>query len=54
MKSTPGSARATPLHGQVKFVPSIRNLFSLVPEPNAEMVVWCRLTATWPRSRARP
>ena len=28
-----------PLHGQVKFVPSIRNWFSLVPEPNAETVV---------------
>ena len=39
MKSTPGSARATPLHGQVKFVPSIRNWFSLVPEPNADTVV---------------
>src|SRR3954454_10651499 len=39
MKSTPGSARATPLHGQVKFVPSMRNWFSLVPEPNADTVV---------------
>ncbi len=39
MKSTPGSARATPLHGQVKLVPSIRNWFSLVPEPNADTVV---------------
>src|SRR4051812_22361644 len=39
MKSTPGSERATPLHGQVKLVPSIRNWFSLVPEPNAEIVV---------------
>src|SRR5438128_11721688 len=39
MKSTPGSARATPLHGQVKFVPSNRNWFSFVPEPNADTVV---------------
>src|SRR4029078_3092729 len=39
MKSTPASARATPLHGQVKLVPSIRNWFSLVHEPNDEMVV---------------
>ncbi len=39
MKSTPGSVRATPLHGQVVFMPSSRNWFSLVPEPNAEMVV---------------
>src|SRR6476619_926752 len=39
MKSTPGSERATPLHGHVVFVPSIRNWFSLVPEPNAEIVV---------------
>src|SRR5436190_22870221 len=39
MKSTPGSNRATPLHGQVVLVPSIRNWFSLVPEPNAEVVV---------------
>ena len=36
MKSTPGSDRASPLHGQVKFVPSMRNWFSLVPEPNAD------------------
>jgi hypothetical protein len=36
MKSTPGSATPPPLHGQVKLVPSIRNKFSLVPEPNAE------------------
>src|SRR3954447_1933819 len=36
MKSTPGSARATPLAGEVKFVPSIRNVFSLAPEPNAD------------------
>src|SRR6185295_1135439 len=39
MKSTPGSERAMPLHGQVKLVPSIRNWFSLVPDPNAETVV---------------
>ena len=39
MKSTPGSERATPLHGQVVFMPSMRNWFSLVPEPNAEIVV---------------
>src|SRR5215831_7265824 len=39
MKSIPGSARAMPVHGQVKLVPSMRNWFSLVPEPNAEMVV---------------
>src|ERR1700730_9237590 len=39
MKSTPGSDRAMPLHGQVKFVPSMRNWFSLVPEPNADTVV---------------
>jgi hypothetical protein len=39
MKSMPGSDRATPLHGQVKFVPSIRNWFSLTPEPNADRVV---------------
>src|SRR4030095_16431528 len=36
MKSTPGSATPPPLHGQVKLVASIRNKFSLVPEPNAE------------------
>src|SRR4029450_5316842 len=36
MKSTPGSAAPPPLQGQVKVVPSIRNRFSLVPEPNAE------------------
>ncbi|MEO7405462.1 MAG: hypothetical protein ABIZ92_00475 [Vicinamibacterales bacterium] len=40
MKSTPGSARAMPLHGQVKFVPSTRNWFSFVPEPNADTVVF--------------
>ena len=28
-----------PTHGHVKLVPSMRNWFSLVPEPNAEMVV---------------
>ena len=39
MKSRPGSVRATPLHGQVVFMPSMRNWFSLVPEPKAEIVV---------------
>src|SRR5437870_175272 len=39
MKSTPGSARAMPLHGHVKFVPSMRNWFSLVPDPDADTVV---------------
>ena len=39
MTSTLGSARATPLRsGQVKFVPSMRNRFSLPPEPNADTV----------------
>src|SRR4051812_48715090 len=38
MTSTLGSARDTPAHGQVKLVPSIRNRFSLPPEPNAETV----------------
>src|SRR3954469_24419761 len=37
--STPGSERATPLQGQVVLVPSIRNWFSLTPDPNAEIVV---------------
>src|SRR5262249_59599612 len=36
--SAPGSARDTPAQGQVKFVPSMRNRFSLPPEPNAEML----------------
>src|SRR4051812_47600969 len=36
MKSTPGSARATPLAGEVKLVPSMRNVFSLTPEPKAD------------------
>ena len=35
----PGSARASPLHGHVKFVPSMRNVFSLVPEPNADTLL---------------
>ena len=39
MKSTPGSDRATPLQGQVKFVPSIRNWFSLTPDPSADTLV---------------
>src|SRR6195256_6042337 len=38
MTSTLGSARETPAHGQVKFVPSMRNRFSLPPEPNADTV----------------
>ena len=32
----PGSERATPLLVDVKLVPSMRNVFSLAPEPNAE------------------
>src|SRR5215217_1900462 len=39
MKSTPGSDRASPLHGHVKFVPSMRNVFSFVPEPKAETLL---------------
>src|SRR5262249_31373302 len=39
MTSTLGSARDTPAQGQVKFVPSMRNRFSLPPEPNAETVL---------------
>src|SRR5215467_16058589 len=39
MKSTPGSDLATPLHGHVVLVPSIRNWFSFVPDPKAEIVV---------------
>ena len=39
MKSMPGSARASPLHGHVKFVPSMRNVFSFVPEPNADTLL---------------
>jgi hypothetical protein len=35
----PGSERAIPMHGQVKFVPSIRNMLALIPEPNADTVV---------------
>jgi len=38
MTSTLGSARETPAHGQVKFVPSMRNRFSLPPDPNADTV----------------
>ena len=38
MKSTPGSDHASPLQGQVKFVPSIKIAFSFAPEPNAEML----------------
>ena len=39
MKSTPGSALAAPFEGDVKSVPSIRKVFSLVPEPKAEIVL---------------
>src|SRR5919204_5607191 len=39
MTSTLGSARDTPWQGQVKFVPSMRNRFSLPPEPSADMVL---------------
>src|SRR6266542_761502 len=38
MMSTLGSARDTPAQGQVKFVPSMRNRFSLPPEPKAATV----------------
>src|SRR5262249_38973087 len=38
MTSTLGSARDTPWHGHVKFVPSIRNIFSLTPAPNEDTV----------------
>ena len=31
--------RATPLHGQVKLVPSMRNAFSLTADPNTETVL---------------
>src|ERR1700687_1488080 len=39
MTSTLGSARATPEQGHVKLVPSIRNRFSLLPEPKADTVL---------------
>src|SRR5215470_17653334 len=39
MTSTSGSARDTPWQGQVKFVPSIRNMFSLTPAPKADTVL---------------
>src|SRR5438445_7004947 len=39
MTSTLGSARDTPWQGQVKFVPSTRNRFSLTPEPKADTVL---------------
>ena len=51
MKSTPGSDRATPLQGQVVLVPSIRNWFSFVPEPNAEIVVTVPLDGDVQRPR---
>src|SRR4029453_16845580 len=38
MVSTAGSARDTPAHGHVNFVPSMRNEFSLTPEPNTDTV----------------
>ena len=38
MTSVLGSARATPEQGHVKFVPSMRNRFSLPPDPNAATV----------------
>src|SRR3982751_6607284 len=43
MKSTRGSERASPLHGHVKFVPSIKNPFSLVPEPNTDTLLLAAL-----------
>src|SRR5215813_3584330 len=39
MTSTLGSARDTPWHGQVKFVPSMRNMFSPTPEPKEDTVL---------------
>src|SRR5262245_3347103 len=39
MTSTLGSARDTPWHGQVKFVPSMRKRFSLTPEPKDDTVL---------------
>src|SRR5215831_8999396 len=39
MMSTPGSATAPPLHGHVKFVPSMRNRFSFVAEPNVDTLL---------------
>src|SRR5919201_6521820 len=39
MTSTLGSARDTPMQGHVKFVPSMRNRFSLPPEPNTDTVL---------------
>ena len=39
MTSTLGSARDTPAHGHVKFVPSMRNRFSLPPDPKADTVL---------------
>ena len=43
MKSTPGSERANPLHGHVKFVPSMRNVFSFVLDPNDDTVLFVPL-----------
>src|SRR5689334_13305223 len=39
MTSTLGSAREIPAHGHVKLVPSMRNRFSLPPDPKAETVL---------------
>src|SRR5688572_10570286 len=39
MKSMPTSARAPPLQGQVVFMLSMRNRFSLTPDPNTDTVV---------------
>src|SRR5580765_8041179 len=39
MKSMPNSDRGTPLQGQVVGNPSRRNMFSFVPDPNADTVV---------------
>src|SRR3954471_12256625 len=39
MMSTLGSARDTPAHGQVKFVPSMRKRFSFPPDPKADTVL---------------
>ncbi len=38
-----GSARDTPWHGHVKFVPSMRNAFSLTADPNTDTVLMAPL-----------
>ena len=48
MTSTLGSARDTPAHGQVKFVPSMRNRFSFPPDPNADTVLFVPLDGEVP------